>query len=144
VIDGPSDSNGTPQIVWRLRLSAAPERVFAAWLSPSDHERFWCERSETLPDGSFHQHFIDGTVACCAIEETEAPDHIRMRYLNSRVDIVTATRADLWAPGRRSTNRIESELSSSRCWTEPKTDISDVALDAGQWIYAGTNTSCAF
>ena len=87
MIDGQSESNSTPRIVWRLRLRAAPERVFAAWLSPGDQERFWCERSETLPDGGFQQHFIDGTLACCAIEETKAPEHIRMRYLNSRVDI---------------------------------------------------------
>lgn len=85
--DATSDSDTMPRIVWRLRLTAAPERVFAAWLSARDHERFWCERSEALPDGSFRQHFIDGTVACCAIEETKLPDYIRLRYFNSQVEI---------------------------------------------------------
>ena len=79
--------DSTIQIVWRLRLAAAPERVFAAWLSPADHERFWCERSEALPDGSFRQHFIDGTVAQCAVEDATAAVHIRFRYFESHVDI---------------------------------------------------------
>jgi uncharacterized protein YndB with AHSA1/START domain len=87
VIDRTSGVDRTPQIVWRLRLAAAPERVFRAWLSPADHERFWCERSEALPDGSFRQHFIDGTVARCAIEDTQAVAHIRFRYFESQVDI---------------------------------------------------------
>jgi uncharacterized protein YndB with AHSA1/START domain len=87
VTDETSDSGSMPEIVWRLHLTAAPERVFAAWLSSSDHERFWCERSTVLPDGSFRQHFIDGTVACCAIEEVKEPDYIRLRYFDRRVDI---------------------------------------------------------
>jgi uncharacterized protein YndB with AHSA1/START domain len=74
-------------IVWRLRLASPPERVFAAWLRPVDHERFWCERSERLPTGEFRQQFIDGTVECCAVEATESPVHIRFRYFKSRVDI---------------------------------------------------------
>jgi uncharacterized protein YndB with AHSA1/START domain len=86
--------NGTPAIVWRLRLDAGPERVFAAWLSASDHERFWCERSEALPDGNFRQHFIDGTVACCVVEEAKASDYMRLHYFNSRVDIRLEGRDD--------------------------------------------------
>ena len=79
--------NNAAEIVWRLRLAAAPERVFGAWLSPADHERFWCERSEALPGGSFRQHFIDGTVACCAIENTKPGAYIRFRYFKTQVDI---------------------------------------------------------
>jgi uncharacterized protein YndB with AHSA1/START domain len=94
VIVRTTDVNGMPQIVWRLRLTAAPERVFDAWLSPGDHERFWCERSEALPDGSFRQHFIDGTVACCTMEEKKAPGYIRIRYFETRVDIHLECRGD--------------------------------------------------
>ena len=68
-------------------MASPPERVFAAWLNPHDHEQFWCERSETLPDGGFRQQFIDGTIASCAVEETNAPVHIRFRYFRTRVDI---------------------------------------------------------
>jgi uncharacterized protein YndB with AHSA1/START domain len=81
-------------IVWRLRLAASPERVFAAWLSPGDHERFWCERSEALPDGGFRQHFIDGTVDNCAVEATTTPTHIRFRYFMTRVDLHLERRGD--------------------------------------------------
>lgn len=77
----------TDQIVWKLRLAAAPPRVFAAWLTPADQERFWCERAEVLPDGSFRQHFIDGTVARCIVEHTTADAQIRFRYFDSQVDI---------------------------------------------------------
>jgi uncharacterized protein YndB with AHSA1/START domain len=94
VIRMSSEDDRTPPIVWRLRLAAAPDRVFAAWLSAGDHERFWCERSEMMPDGNFRQHFIDGTVATCAIEEWKAPDYIRMRYFDSQVEIHLARRGD--------------------------------------------------
>ena len=77
----------TPPIVWRLCLAVPPERVFAAWLSAQDHERFWCERSEVLPEGGFRQHFIDGTAATCEVVETTAPLLIRLRYFGSRVSI---------------------------------------------------------
>ena len=87
MIDEAEDRHNTPEIVWRLRLRASPERVFAAWLSAADHERFWCERSEMLRDRMFRQHFIDGTVANCVIEESKPADYIRMRYFNSQVDI---------------------------------------------------------
>lgn len=93
MIDRATDANTTTRIVWRLRLTSAPERVFAAWLSPPDHERFWCERSDVQPDG-FRQHFIDGTVAFCAVEETTAPVHIRLRYFMTRVDVHLERRGD--------------------------------------------------
>ena len=80
-------------IVWRLRLASPPERVFEAWLSPVDHARFWCERSDVLPDG-FRQHFIDGTVEPCTVEEAKAGECIRLRYFKSRVDIHLERRGD--------------------------------------------------
>ena len=89
-----SDAEAATRIVWRLRLASPPERVFAAWLSPTDHEHFWCERSEVLPDGSFRQHFIDGTVACCAVEGTNSPVHVRFRYFTTRVDVHLERRGD--------------------------------------------------
>ena len=89
-----STSRGTPEIVWRLHLGAAPERVYEAWLSTADHERFWCEHSSLLPDGGFRQQFADGTVANCAVELSEAPLRIRFRYFGSRVDIQLERRSD--------------------------------------------------
>jgi uncharacterized protein YndB with AHSA1/START domain len=77
---------GTDHIVWRLRLAAAPERVFDAWVNPADHMHYWCERSEPLP-GGFRLHFIDGTIEDCTIEGTTAPSRIVYRYFGSRVDI---------------------------------------------------------
>jgi hypothetical protein len=82
----PGNGNETETIVWRLHLAASAERVFAAWKSPEDHARFWCERSEETPSG-FSLHFIDGTVETCVIEESSAPSHIGFRYFGSRVDI---------------------------------------------------------
>jgi uncharacterized protein YndB with AHSA1/START domain len=75
-----------PAILWRLRLSSAPERVFSAWLTPADHVRFWSERSEPDAKG-FRLHFIDGTVALCEVVESVTPSHIRMQYFDARVDI---------------------------------------------------------
>ena len=82
----------TPAIVWRLRLSSPPERVFAAWLNPADHVRFWAERSEPEADG-FRLHFIDGTSELCKVTDTASPSHIRMQYFGARVDI-TLERVD--------------------------------------------------
>ena len=76
-------------IVWRLRLSSTPERVFSAWLTPADHVRFWAERSEHHAEG-FVLHFIDGTVALCQVTDRTAPSHIRMQYFGARVDITFA------------------------------------------------------
>ena len=76
----------TDPIVWRLRLSSSPERVFSAWLTPADHVRFWAERSESHAEG-FLLHFIDGTVELCRITDRISPSHIRMLYFGSRVDI---------------------------------------------------------
>ena len=81
----PLDDAG-PAIVWRLRLSAAPERVFSAWLTPDDHAGFWAERSERDPDG-FRLVFIDGTVALCRVMENVKPSRIRLQYFGSQVDI---------------------------------------------------------
>jgi uncharacterized protein YndB with AHSA1/START domain len=81
----PLDDAGPP-IVWRLRLSAAPERVFSAWLTPDDHVRFWSERSEHDPEG-FRLEFIDGAVALCRLIESVSPSHIRMHYFGAHVDI---------------------------------------------------------
>jgi uncharacterized protein YndB with AHSA1/START domain len=78
--------DAAPAIVWRLRLSAAPERVFSAWLSPDDHVGFWSERSEQDPEG-FRLEFIDGTVALCRVIESVSPSHIRMHYFGAQVDI---------------------------------------------------------
>ena len=94
MIDPATGSNDTTRIVWRLHLAAPPERVFDAWLSPADHQRFWCERSEILPGRGFRQHFIDGTVECCAVEATKTPTHIRFRYFRSQVDIHLERRPD--------------------------------------------------
>lgn len=82
----PAEGTETEAIVWRLHLAADPERVFAAWTSPKDHARFWCERCEETPAG-FRLHFIDGTVETCAVEESSPPSHIGFRYFGSRVDI---------------------------------------------------------
>lgn len=76
----------TRAIVWRLRLSAPPERVFSAWLTPEDHVRFWSERSEDDPQG-FRLQFIDGTVALCKVTERVSPSHIRIEYFGAQVDI---------------------------------------------------------
>jgi hypothetical protein len=81
-----SGAQPTEPIVWRLRLAAAPERVFNAWLNPADHAGYWCERSEPLPEG-FRLHFIDGTSEDCTVEESTASSHIAYRYFGSRVDI---------------------------------------------------------
>src|SRR5687767_6149999 len=89
-----TNESRTPDIVWRLHLAALPQRVFDAWLSAADHERFWCERSELLHDGSFRQHFVDGTSAICGVERSAAPLHIRFRYFKSRVDIQLDRRDD--------------------------------------------------
>ena len=88
-----TDLTRSPTIVWRLRLVSPPERVFAAWLAPADHQRFWCERSDVLPDG-FRQHFIDGTVALCAVEAAEAPVRLRLRYFMTRVEVDLERRGD--------------------------------------------------
>src|SRR5688572_12029120 len=81
----PLDDLGRP-IVWRLRLIAAPERVFSAWLTPADHVKFWCERSEQDPEG-FRLEFIDGTVAVCRVSDKARPTHIRLHYFDAQVDI---------------------------------------------------------
>jgi hypothetical protein len=73
-------------IVWRLRLAAAPERVFSAWLDPQDHVKFWSERSEPVA-GGFRLHFIDGTTALCAVLETASPSRIRLQYFGAVVDL---------------------------------------------------------
>lgn len=73
-------------IVWRLRLSATPERVFAAWLTPYDHVRFWSEQSEREPQG-FRLHFIDGTVATCKIIDVVSPSQIAFEYFGAQVNI---------------------------------------------------------
>ena len=78
-------------IVWRLRLSSTPERVFSAWLTPADHIRFWAERSEPHAEG-FRLHFIDGTVHVCQVRNRVNPSHIRMLYFGSRVDITLSRR----------------------------------------------------
>jgi uncharacterized protein YndB with AHSA1/START domain len=80
-------------IVWRLRLSATPERVFSAWLAPEDHIKFWAERSEQDAQG-FRLHFIDGTVELCQITDVVSPSHIGFRYFGSKVDIALAPRGD--------------------------------------------------
>ena len=82
----PNSPNGAEQIVWRLPLAAPPERVFAAWVEPTDHVHYWCQRSEPLTSG-YRLHFIDGTVESCAIEESRSPSHVAFRYFGSRVDI---------------------------------------------------------
>ena len=88
VQDMPATSarDGTDRIIWRLRLAAAPGRVFEAWLNPADHVRFWCERSERGPSG-FRLHFIDGTAEECSLEDATAPSQIVFRYFASRVEI---------------------------------------------------------
>lgn len=78
-------------IVWRLRLAAAPERVFAAWLDPAAHQRFWCEQSQRTESG-FRQQFIDGTLGECTILAQENPSHLALRYFGSRVDLRLAGR----------------------------------------------------
>jgi uncharacterized protein YndB with AHSA1/START domain len=79
------------EIVWRLRLAAAPGRVHAAWLDPEQHARFWCERSERSPAG-FRQEFADGTVGDCELVESAPPERIVFRYFGSRVRIELAAR----------------------------------------------------
>ena len=79
------------EIVWRLRLDASPERVFAAWLDPEQHARFWCERSEPMPQG-FRQRFIDGTVGECAVLESRPPARLVLRYFGSRIELELARR----------------------------------------------------
>lgn len=83
---GGADDRRSSPIVWRLRLASPPERVWAAWLTPADHERFWCERSDALP-GGFRQHFIDGTVAVCTVEQADAPVRLRLRYFDTSVEV---------------------------------------------------------
>ena len=73
-------------IVWRLRLSATPERVFSAWLTPTDHVKFWSERSERDAAG-FRLHFIDGTIELCEVTESVSPSHIGLQYFGAQVDI---------------------------------------------------------
>jgi hypothetical protein len=72
--------------VWRLRLSARPERVFSAWLTPTDHVKFWSERSEPAAEG-FHLHFINGASELCRIVESVSPSHIRFLYFGAQVEI---------------------------------------------------------
>ena len=80
-------------IVWRLRLSATPERVFSAWLTPTDHVKFWSERSD--PDAAgFRLHFIDGTVELCRVTESVSPSHIGLQYFGAHVDITLERLAD--------------------------------------------------
>jgi uncharacterized protein YndB with AHSA1/START domain len=76
----------TDPIVWRLRLAASAERVFAAWLTPADHARFWCEHSQHLPDG-FRLDFIDGSSETCTVEDAVAPVAISFRYFGSHVEL---------------------------------------------------------
>jgi hypothetical protein len=77
--------SGQP-IKWRLRLSATPERVFAAWLNPADHVKFWSERSERDAAG-FRLHFIDGTIELCRVTESVSPSRIGLQYFGAQVDI---------------------------------------------------------
>jgi uncharacterized protein YndB with AHSA1/START domain len=93
-INATSDVDPVDAIVWRLALAAPPDRVFQAWLTPADHQRFWCERSEALPTGGYRLEFIDGTIELCAVEELQAPSQITFRYFHSRVDIRLARRND--------------------------------------------------
>jgi uncharacterized protein YndB with AHSA1/START domain len=81
----------SPPIVWRLRLAAPPERVFAAWLDPEQHARFWCELSERTALG-FRQSFVDGTVGECALVAAVEPTRLELRYFGTRVEIELAAR----------------------------------------------------
>jgi hypothetical protein len=73
-------------IVWRLRLAAAPSRVRAAWLDPREHERFWCEQSEAIP-GGYRLQFIDGTVTDCAVSGETSPTRFAFSYFGSQVEV---------------------------------------------------------
>ncbi len=79
-------------ILWRLHLSAPPDRVFHTWLDAEEQTRFWCERSRALP-GGFELEFIDGTRERCAVVEATSPTLIRFVYFGADVEIALESAA---------------------------------------------------
>lgn len=120
----------TKEIVWRLHLSAPPERVYEAWLDVNAHPRFWCERSRLVPEG-FEFEFIDGTQERCAVLESIPASLIRLRYFGARVEIALAA-----ASGGTDLTLTARDVSASD-WEDTHAGWLNVLLPFKAWVDFG-------
>jgi uncharacterized protein YndB with AHSA1/START domain len=72
------------EIVYRLRLKAAPDRVFAFLATDQGRGKFWAERTEQQEQHVVF-HFSDGQELSSQVLESSPSHHFSLTYFNGSI-----------------------------------------------------------